>query len=196
MKLYTASVLECAREALETHGSIRAFLADGDASARAVHMYVADCLSVMLGVDLYLLADSEGLGAPRGPMRGVHVTDGVSTIVRCDMRDALAYDDIAPFLSNAVGYKDSKIASAWQRVIVARSADATVCDELAALFARGPFEWRFSMTAVELYMLALLDVARESEPDGARPGDVPDDALALLDVASESEPDTPVANYM
>jgi hypothetical protein len=171
MKLYTASILECAREALETHGSIRAFLADGDASARAVHMYVADYLSVRLGVDLYL-ADSEGLGAPRGPMRGVHVTDGVSTIVRCDMRDALAYDDIAPFLSNAVGYKDGKIASAWQRVIVARSADATVCDELAALFARGPFEWRFSMTAVELYMLALLDVARESEPDG--PDDGPD----------------------
>jgi hypothetical protein len=41
-------------------------------------------------------------------------------------------------------------------------------------------------------MLALLDVARESEPDGARPGD----GLAVLDVASESEPDTPVANYM
>jgi hypothetical protein len=174
MKLYTASILECAREALETHGSIRAFLANGDASARAVHMYVADCLSVMLGVDLYL-ADSDGLGAPRGPMRGVHVTDGVSTIVRCDMRDALAYDDIAPFLCNAVGYKDGKIASAWERVIVARSADATVCNELAALFARGPFQWRFSIAAVELHMLALLDVTRESEPDGPDGPDGPDD---------------------
>jgi hypothetical protein len=47
-----------------------------------------------------------------------------------------------------------------------------VCDELAALFARGPFEWTFSIAAVELHMLALLDVARESEPDG--PDDGPD----------------------
>jgi hypothetical protein len=34
-----------------------------------------------------------------------------------------------------------------------------VCPKLAALFKRGPFEWKFNLQIVELYMLALLDVA-------------------------------------
>ena len=33
-----------------------------------------------------------------------------------------------------------------------------VCPELAEVFTRGPFEWKFNVHNVELLMLALLDV--------------------------------------
>lgn len=157
--MYAKSLLQAAREALASHGSVEAFLADEEASASAVQMYLADYLSLRLDVELHL-ADSEelfDLGAC-GPLQDVHLTDGVSTIVRCDMREVVTYGNCASFLANAIGYKDGDIASPWKRVIVAHDADAKVCPELSALFKRGPFEWKFNLQIVELYMLALLDV--------------------------------------
>jgi hypothetical protein len=162
MRLYASSILDAAREALQTHGSIKAFLADTDASADAVRMYVADYLSLRLGIELFL-ANSEALGTPCGPMRDAHITDGVSTIVRCDMRHELKYSDFAPFLSNAIGYKDGQVASPWKHIIVARKEGGKVCDELAALFKCGPFHCSFTVHAIELYMLSLLQL---SEKDG------------------------------
>ena len=151
-------MLHFARGAVESHGSVAAFLADEDASAIAVRMYVSDYLSLRLGVDLSLdVEEEEAEHGECGPLHGVHLTDYESTIVRCDMREHVAYDDCAPFF--AVGYKDGALASPWKTVIVARKADATVCPKLAALFKRGPFEWKFNILTVELYMLALLDVA-------------------------------------
>ena len=150
-----AILLYFARGAVESHGSVAAFLAYEEASAIAVRMYVSDYISLRIGVDLSLDVEEDDFG----PLHGVHVTDNESTIVRCDMREHVTYDDCAPFLANAVGYEDGAIASPWKTVVVARNADGTVCPKLAALFKRGPFEWKINLTIVELYMLALLDVA-------------------------------------
>ena len=73
------------------------------------------------------------------------------------MRAHVTYDECAPFLANAVGYKDGAVASPWRRLVVAHHSDATVCPELAALFKRGPFDWKINARALELFVIWLLE---------------------------------------
>jgi hypothetical protein len=171
---YAAKVLKHALAGVESHGTVKAFLEDDDASSVAMQMYIADYLSVSLGLYIYLAgaADRQKFGA----MRDVHLTDGETAIVHCTAKPNVTYEDCACFLANAAG-------SQWTHIIIAHYRDSTVCPDLISLFSKGPrFHYVLNRTNLELFAAALVELSTagflDNYGDGSETGDVDETEVA------------------
>ena len=165
MQTYGASILEEVREGIRTHGSVAAFLNDEEASFNVTTMYIADYFSVKLGVTLVRLEDLKQEVRESRMWRDVHVTDGSTVIVTCNLKPHITYDDCAPFFGNAIGFDDGAIAAQWKHIILARRYDSTICADLEALTRKGPLEWKFNVGILEVLVHMLITVSEHTEVD-------------------------------
>ena len=137
MRLHVARMIEEARAGQLTHGSIREVFCDPSASFKLATLYVADRLSVDLGVDLFLV-DSAPLGPARA-LGGVHLTDGESVVVSINLQAHVTYEDCAPFILSTVaarparGPLNGEQVPSLSRVILARNARSTICPDIALM---------------------------------------------------------------
>jgi hypothetical protein len=147
---YAAKILKRALDGVESHGTVKAFLEDDEASAVARQMYIADYLSVSLGLYIYLAGDADR--QKFGAMRDVHLTDGETAIVHCTAKPNVTYEDCACFLANAAGNQ-------WTHIIIAHYTDSTVCPDLISLFSKGPFSYKCNRTNIEVFAAALVELS-------------------------------------
>ena len=157
---YAGLILHEVLAGIESHGTLKSFLADEDASSVAKRMYVADYVSAWLGVEVTLTdADHH---TTFGAMRDVHMTDGATVAVHFAAKPHVSYDDCAMFLANAVGYSDGAITSPWKRLVVAYHSRSTICPALDALFQKGLGACPITRASVEVFATALVELSPEA----------------------------------
>ena len=195
METHAQLMLAEARAGLLARGSIREFLLDPVASLNVVTMYVAARLSIELDVTL-VRAEAHDEVRPRQQrsLRGVHLTDGTSTIVMVTRSAHVTYDECAPFLLSDIGFVDGVLASPWRKIIIVRDARSTLCAELRPIMVTYAIDRLIHTTELEFCLSMLVgahpiaavpnepnqegasDESDESDEDAQVQAQVPDQA--------------------
>jgi hypothetical protein len=149
---YEPELVRACVDGARASGSLKAFLKDFRACARAFELHTAIRLTRDTGRQFLLYADV----APETKQRlgmstvdtGIDLCDGVDTIVQCKLRTGtVSLRDCATFFASMTTYADGAYVIAWPNALLARNACSRLSSHLAARAAREPFDAPVEMGA-------------------------------------------------
>ena len=189
--MYEESIGLRARDGINAHGSLDAYLSDYRACAKLFEMYVADLLTrEAAGADRREEDEATRREAPfllwedvdhetkeaRCLTRadtGIDVTDGATTIVQCKLRSrSVTWGECATFFGSAVGYADGIYSVPWNRLLLARNASSSMSPHLRALAESRPFDRPIEMSEVAAFCTGLLSTTPIAPDSVATPARV------------------------